>query len=257
MNDPVYNAALVDAFLTLQIFLVFAGQQHYEYPIRNICMAQAASVYGAPIIAATATFCLVVHLLLCVISAFSRSPKYRHRSYPIVTVFLVCFPWLVWIVTVVTALVIGIKHLDHVHMNPQRTYCEITNTLIPRVVAGWVITVAGAVLCMEVVIARLLYLNRAIRDILGQSLTMVIRIFIFTVVMAFGGVLGGIFDVMHIEFDIILSILSTAAAIIFGVQTDLLKAWMFWTWNRQPTTTAGSVTLTTIAEDSHVSAEID
>ncbi|KAF8157154.1 hypothetical protein B0H34DRAFT_489351 [Crassisporium funariophilum] len=289
----LYDIALVDTFVTLQIagavgfalivlsasissnakrhpvwfsfciswivfglsysLLVFSGQQ-YDSPAggSKVCITQAALVYATPILEAGTSTGLVLHLLLNIISALSRSPK--KKTYPITMATLVCLPWVIWTAAFIGVLVFGLSHDHQVVMSPHGTYCIIEDFIMPKVTAVSVTVVCTAILVVEFTIGLLLYRNRAIVDIFSQSVTMAIRILIFTLIGIGALTCGLAFTVTRsrgIQFDVIISALPPSAAIIFGTQKDLLGGWMFWTRRQSPPhailTRTGPV-LTTIVE---------
>jgi len=134
----------------------------------------------------------------------------------------------------------------------------IQDSLVPKVISVSVIIITIGILSAEVAMGIILYRNRAIVDVLGQSLTMAIRLFIFTLIGISALLSGLIFTVTPsrgVQFDVIISALPPAAAFIFGTQMDLMKGWMFWTRFRQPsqltvprTGVPSVLTLTTIAD---------
>ncbi|KAH9477545.1 hypothetical protein JR316_0009767 [Psilocybe cubensis] len=84
--------------------LLVAGQQFRRpAPERALCTVQAASVYAAPFLVMGSTLGLVVHLLLNVLTALSRSPKKKEHLN--IMRALVVLPWMIWVAVLVGVLV--------------------------------------------------------------------------------------------------------------------------------------------------------
>jgi len=115
---------------------------------------------------------------------------------------------------------------------------RLKHTLVPKAVGISVVIIGVAILGAEALIAKAFILQSS-----------------------YGGRSGSISDNDHsyfhlhinrncrnslwtcsIHFDVIISALPPAAALIFGTQMDLMRGWMFWTWNRKPTVTPQELT---------------
>ncbi|KAF9041582.1 hypothetical protein BJ165DRAFT_297670 [Panaeolus papilionaceus] len=235
-------------------FLLFAGQQYKAVPERKLCMVQTGLVYATPYLAVSTSSGLVFHLLLNVVSALSRR-SLKLRRFPVTMTVLAVAPWIIWAAVLISVLIFAFSRPEQVVLSPNRTYCIILDTALPRVTAVYVAVLASTILFAEVVIGIMLYRNRAIQDMLRRDMTMSVRILIFTLLgcATFGVAL--VFSVTRtrgVEFDLIIAVLPPTSAIIFGTQSDLLHA--LWSWNprsHHTEDTTSSVSLTTVRSAPH------
>jgi hypothetical protein len=216
--------------------LLFAGQQFKRTPARVPCTAQAGLVYAAPFLVWATTLGIVTHLLLNILSALAQSPK--KKKYRTVTNALVSLPWMIWIAVLVGILVYAVSHPNEVALSHNGTYCVIQNSTIPKLTAVCATIGSASVLTLEIALGYVLYRNRAIVNIFSQSLTLAIRILIFTILGIGAMSVGFIFTVTHtrgVQFDVAIAALPFVAALTFGSQMDLFRGWLFW---KRPTQTA-------------------
>ncbi|KAF8198472.1 hypothetical protein BJ912DRAFT_26969 [Pholiota molesta] len=226
--------------------LLFAGQQ-FKRPGRIICTIQAALIYASPFLEIGTCLGLVTHLFFNVMGALSMSArKNTHRTLMNV---LLTLPWLVWTGIFIGVLMFAIMHESQVVMSPNLTYCVIEDSAIPKVTAVATTIGGTAIIVVEVMIGSLLYRNRAIANVFSQSLGMVIRVMIFTVLGIGALSVGIVFTVTRtrgVQFDLIIAILPPAAALTFGTQMDLLLGWIWWKRSPHPTADQTLITFTTV-----------
>uniref|UniRef100_A0A8H8CEU6 Uncharacterized protein n=1 Tax=Psilocybe cubensis TaxID=181762 RepID=A0A8H8CEU6_PSICU len=195
--------------------LLVAGQQFRRpAPERALCTVQAASVYAAPFLVMGSTLGLVVHLLLNVLTALSRSPKKKEHLN--IMRALVVLPWMIWVAVLVGVLVPkGDLRFSH--------HCELNY--------NWSRSNQQSFDLFAVAIGVHLYQNRGICNIFSQAMAMALRILIFTILGCGALGVGLVFAVTStrgVQFDLALAILPPAAALTFGTQLDLLRGWLFW-----------------------------
>ncbi|KAH6871456.1 hypothetical protein BKA70DRAFT_1355756 [Coprinopsis sp. MPI-PUGE-AT-0042] len=188
--------------------LAFApGQQGRDGAPEGVCIAQAAMVYAAPFLAPSASLAL---LLMNIVSALSTSVKKR---YPMTLTIALAGPWILWAAVLTGAIIFILRDRSVVALSDNGTYCIVTRSPLPRLAAISSAVFAVGILVLEVIIASLLYRHRAIKDVFSQSISMAIRIFIFTAVAVTAAVAGLIFactDRRGVIFD------------------DLWEGYMFW-----------------------------
>ncbi|PPQ87947.1 hypothetical protein CVT25_001132, partial [Psilocybe cyanescens] len=185
--------------------LLLTGQQ-FKKPARVPCTIQSSLIYAAPFLVMGSSLGLVVHLLLNVLSALSRSPKIKQHLTIMQT--LVVLPWMVWVAIFVGVLVFGFSHNDQVAMSRNGTYCVIQDSSMfvlfiyssgyfidklietrydprPKVTAVSTTIASTAIIAVEFAIGIHLYRCRGIVNIFSQAMAMAIRILIFTI-LGFG-----------------------------------------------------------------------
>ncbi|TFK41760.1 hypothetical protein BDQ12DRAFT_733211 [Crucibulum laeve] len=221
--------------------LSFAGRQ-FSTPSFGLCVTQAALVYSAPPLAGCTSLSLVSHLLLSIITALSQSAvKTSHKQF---IRALVILPWLIWIAITIAFLVFGIRHADDVRLSFNGTYCLLVNTPISKVTSVFATAASVLIISAEVMIGVLLFKYRAIVDIFSQSVTMAIRIVIFTFLGMTAIVMGLVFTLTEqrgIQYDIVVAMLPPGTAFIFGTQLDLLYGWTCWRRRQDVGITSGTV----------------
>ncbi|KAH6901207.1 hypothetical protein BKA70DRAFT_1388432 [Coprinopsis sp. MPI-PUGE-AT-0042] len=209
--------------------LAFApGQQGRDGAPEGVCIAQAAMVYAAPFLAPSASLALVALLLMNIVSALSTSVKKR---YPMTLTIALAGPWILWAAVLTGAIIFILRDRSVVALSDNGTYCIVTRSPLPRLAAISSAVFAVGILVSEVIIASLLYRHRAIKDVFSQSISMAIRIFIFTAVAVTAAVAGLIFactDRRGVIFDVMIAIVPSTTAVIFGTQMDLWEGYMFW-----------------------------
>ncbi|KAF8884763.1 hypothetical protein CPB84DRAFT_152620 [Gymnopilus junonius] len=217
-------------------FLLFAGQQYRSSPSRIPCTIQTALIYSAPFLVMGTCLGLVIH-----------SPQ--KKTYRTIINTILVLPWIMWIAIFVGVLVFALSHEQQVALSKNGTYCVIGDYSIPKMTSISTTIASTTIIAVESFIALLLYRNRAIVNILSQSLTMAIRILIFTI-LGFGAIaVGLIFTITRtrgIQFDIIIAVLPPAAALIFGTQMDLLRGCVFWRQHQPIAPDQTLLTLTTV-----------
>ncbi|KAH6880228.1 hypothetical protein BKA70DRAFT_1447512 [Coprinopsis sp. MPI-PUGE-AT-0042] len=187
--------------------LAFApGQQGRD----GVCIAQAAMVYAVPFLwvslAPSASLALVALLLMNILSALSTSVKKR---YPMTLTIALAGPWILWAAVLTGAVVFIFRDRSVVALSDNGTYCIVTRSPLPRLAAISSAVFAVGILILEIIIASLLYRHRAIKDVFSQSISMAIRIFIFTAVAVTAAVAGLIFactDRRGVVFDVMIAI---------------------------------------------------
>ncbi|KAF8908499.1 hypothetical protein CPB84DRAFT_1843402 [Gymnopilus junonius] len=218
---------------------------------------------------------------------FSHSPsiKYSFRSFSVASEedlsdninTILVLPWIMWIAILLGLSICFIARTTS-GLIEEWTYCVIGDYSIPKMTSISTTIASASIIAVESTcpefinhrptkivdlfanlkgfIALLLYRNRAIVNIFSQSLTMAIRILIFTI-LGFGAIaVGLIFTVTRtrgIQFDIIIAVLPPAAALIFGTQMDLLRGCVFWRQHQPIAPDQTLLTLTTVESSaSHV-----
>ncbi|KAJ7216817.1 hypothetical protein C8J57DRAFT_277946 [Mycena rebaudengoi] len=237
-------------------FLVIGHQTHADPPPSFApCVVDSALMYASRPFAAFATLSLILQLYLN-ISTRLKHRKVRPRS---VFVLLVIPPTL-YFITFFTTLILGIVKPTQVKLEPGGFYChiQVAHSLPAGIIACFVLFATVACVVIEAMIIFLLSRNwRAFRalqihDEHTVSLSIIIRVSAFAFLPMIGLGLSFTTYVPHLvekifpPYNLLLASLPTAAALIFGSQTDLMHVWMFW---RVEEKTMTQLTLTTMNSD--------
>ncbi|KAF8169110.1 hypothetical protein K438DRAFT_238677 [Mycena galopus ATCC 62051] len=213
-------------------FLLLVGNQFTPTPPFGLCMVQAALIYAAPTLPTLSGVCFVVDLSISLSSAIYGKTKMR----PALSKFLLVSPQIVYVLVFFEVLLvvqepgIVVRDVDHL-------YCHITSP-IPTLVSASIVICTGIVIVpLEIWIAVLVCRNwdtfRRSNLRMGDphtSLTMLIRVALYTVMSLTGVGLGSISlaSTSVPYWQLVLPIVPFLAAITFGTQTDLMRCYAFW-----------------------------
>ncbi|KAJ7111322.1 hypothetical protein C8R44DRAFT_856628 [Mycena epipterygia] len=217
-------------------FLLIGHQTNLDpSPSFAVCAVDAALMYASRPFAAFATLSLVIHLYLNV-STRLKQGEVRPRC----ILSLIVVPPTLYIVIFLWTLILGIRNPDQVELEPGGFYCHLT-TSIPAIVGAALVVLGTALaLLVEVLTALLLSRNwRAFRSLQRRdehaiSLSIIIRVSVFGILPIIGMALSfttympNLLDRIWPIYNILLALLPTTAALIFGSQMDLIRVWMFW-----------------------------
>ncbi|KAJ7460252.1 hypothetical protein FB451DRAFT_1371724 [Mycena latifolia] len=237
-------------------FLVIGHQTHADPPPSFApCVVNSALMYASRPFAAFGTLSLILQLYLNV------STRLKHREVRPGSVFvLLVMPPTLHFITFLTALILGIVKPTQVKLEPGGFYChiQVAHSLPAGIIACFVLFATVACVVIEAMIMFLLFRNwRAFRalqihDEHTVSLSIIIRVSAFAFLPMIGLGLSFTTYVPHLvekifpPYNLLLASLPTAAALIFGSQTDIAHVWMFW---RVEGKTMTQLTLTTMNSD--------
>ncbi|KAJ7154023.1 hypothetical protein C8R43DRAFT_444597 [Mycena crocata] len=217
-------------------FLVVGHQTQLDPPPSFVlCAIDSALMYASRPFAAFATLSLIIHLYLNVSSRLKHGEVRPEWIFALIIVppilFLIIFLW---------TLILGVVRPDQVELEPGGFYCHLSDSLPANVGAALVACGTSLALVVEVFTAILLSRNwRAFRALQRRdehvvSLSIIIRISVFGILPIIGLVLSfttyipNLVDRIFPVYNILLALLPTSAAIIFGSQMDLMRVWVFW-----------------------------
>jgi len=208
--------------------LFLAGQQFRTSPTFALCLAQASLVYAAPPLAVSTTLSLVIHIWFNMRFIISRGAQ---KINPITVVALLIAPYVIWTGVVIGNLAFALQHPETVGLSPNGTYCILKHTALPKLTSGFVVVAGLAIVAIEAIIVRRLYQNWALFEGISRSITLTIRVIVFSSLGLTAVAIGIVYVVTWSrggEYDVAMASLPAGACVIFGSQMDLIHVWMFW-----------------------------
>ncbi|KAJ7865138.1 hypothetical protein B0H14DRAFT_2734689 [Mycena olivaceomarginata] len=236
---------------TLSPFLVIDHQTHFDPPPSfALCLVDSALIYASCPFAAFATLSLILQLYFNIITRMKGG-----NIRPVSGFVLLVIPPILYLFMFLWTLIFGIVNPDRVKLEPGGLYCHLDHSPQSIVGACLVLLATFAALVIEVMIVILLTRHwRAFRALQrpGEhtvSLSIIIRVLVFAILPVIGLGLGftasvpGFTDRIFPAYNLLLASLPTAAALIFGSQSDIVHVWMFWRVESKTTT---QLSLTTV-----------
>ncbi|KAJ6588030.1 hypothetical protein B0H19DRAFT_197340 [Mycena capillaripes] len=217
-------------------FLVIGHQTRLDPPPSFVpCVIDSALMYASRPFAGFATLSLIVQLYLNISCRLKRG-----EVRPECVFVLLAVPPILYLIIFLSTLIVGALNPDQVELEPGGFYCHLNNSIPAIVVGALVVFASSAALLVEVLTVILLSRNwRAFRSLQRRnehavSLSIMIRVSVFAILPVIGLGLSFTTYVPNLvvkifpAYNILLASLPTAAGFIFGSQTDIIHAWMFW-----------------------------
>jgi len=205
--------------------LAFAGQRTGPEPNTSLCLVQSALIYAAPTLTGCTTLSLIVHMLLNLRRLLANTP-FNTESRAIVA--LIIFPYIVWLAFFLGVFFYGLDNPDTVRRSPNNTYCDSTNPVLSHISSLVVLSCMVLIVAIQGIIALRLFRNRRMISGSSQSITMALRVMVFSIIgaLALGVAVAYVITWQHDQaFDMILASLPVLALLIFGSQLDLIRIW--------------------------------
>ncbi|KAF9458171.1 hypothetical protein BDZ94DRAFT_1271413 [Collybia nuda] len=214
-------------FSCISYTLLFtSGQLYRPLPDYGLCVVQTALIYAAPTLTACTTLSLIVHMLLNVRRVLADAP-FKTKSGAVLALLIV--PYIVWLVSFTGVLLYGISNPETIRKSLNGTYCDSTNPMLSKISSLVVVSCMVLIIAIQGIIALRLYRNRHIISGSSHSVTMAIRVMVFSLLgaLALGVAVAYVITWQHDQvFDMILASLPVIAVLIFGTQMDLVHVWM-------------------------------
>nr|GAT47760.1 predicted protein [Mycena chlorophos] len=224
--------------------ILFAGQIHLKNPTFGVCLAQAGLIYGIPALTAASTFGLIAQIWFSVQTLLLHKVKYER----ICTMCILILPYFVLFGMVVASWITGINNPSRVQLIGSGMYCHIGPSAILYVRANashkpHLISLSGKAsaalvaltliptLALEIAICIALRRNWAAFKKMKHSLSITIRVLIFTLFGILAISLSAVFVFSNnhgAAINVVIATLPVIAVIIFASQKDILLVWMFW-----------------------------
>ncbi|KII93325.1 hypothetical protein PLICRDRAFT_35521 [Plicaturopsis crispa FD-325 SS-3] len=213
--------------------LALAGQQTGPEPQKDLCLVQAALIYGAPVLTPCTTLALVIQLRSNLKALVNHEDTKR---VPMRTLALLIFPYVVYAGVLVEALTFSIVNLHTVQRNPSDMYCHASSGTPGQVSAVLCIIILVITVALETDVGFTLYRNWITLRNHGAensqtSIWMTVRVLAFTFTCIIGIIVGATSSspgALGSESSILLSLMPVIAFLIFGCQLDVLRVWTFW-----------------------------
>ncbi|PBK58391.1 hypothetical protein ARMSODRAFT_133932 [Armillaria solidipes] len=201
--------------------LVLTGNGLKHTPVFELCVAQAALIYGAPVLTSCTTFSLAFYMYTHVKASLADASLNGD------TFWLVLGPYLIWLGFIIGVLTSGIMQPSLVCK--ALNYCDIDSPIPSKASALVVAISAVGVVTISVFVAVRLYRNRRSLGHDTLYVTAAIRVILFGLVGFLGFVVSAVYIITWDQgpvFDIILALVPNFGVVIFGSQADILRAWM-------------------------------
>ncbi|KAJ3775575.1 hypothetical protein FB446DRAFT_387743 [Lentinula raphanica] len=205
-----------------------------EFPL---CLTQAALIYTVPTLTASTSLALIIQVLISIracytiLNAGTTSNNNGLKLHRLWTFLMISLPYLLATALFTISLVIGLRDRATVVRRPGNYYCDMLHKL-PRDLSAIIVTVImGICLCLGITLCVILSRNwSALSCDAHAPLTSVLRVLCFSAVSLVAVALALLFYFSpHASngpgLSISLSPIPVAAVLIFGSQTDLVRAW--------------------------------
>jgi len=232
MRHPVFINFCITwtCFSSSYLVLLYAGQIENLYPPFLLCLTQAAMIYASGAMIGVSSFLFMLHLFFVLRGAVYPNPPLRWHTLRLVAI--IGAPYLAYVIVFTTGIVSGYSHQQLVHRSS--FYCTIKIPAVAHLGSG--IAAAGALVSIVTEIFVVITLYRHWKTILdagvknGLNLSLVIRASVFTVcgLLALLTCVAILDQSLTAVTNIVIACLPMVAVLIFGSQTDLLRAWCFW-----------------------------
>jgi len=208
--------------------LLFAGQANRQEPTFGVCLAQAGLIYGIPSLTAATTFGLIAQIWFNVQALLHHKIKNER----LLTIGLLILPYVILFGMVIASWVVGIRDPALVTIIGSGMYCHIgPSGTLGKVSAGLVALTLIPTLALEILICIALRRNWTTFKRMKNSLSITLRVMIFTLFGILAITLSGIFvfsESHGAALNIVFATMPVVAVIVFSTQTDIILVWMFW-----------------------------
>lgn len=244
---------------------LIVGYQGERRPPLSLCTFQTLLIYAVPQLVATSLLCYYIEFYL-IISGL-RTGKLRSPSQTR-TFLLAVAPWVVFFFNIVTVsiLIFPGNRLHLVERAPNNFYCHLSNPIPATITSATVIGVIGVLLPLEAWTGLVMYRHWDAFRRLSKAdsriyLALYIRFTLSTMVSIAAFLLSTLLFILPRTYrsGLCYPFLAIIMTVAFGIQKDILRAWMFWyQQNRRLSTiffaktTVSNATLTVITEQSRL-----
>lgn len=233
-RSPTWFNFLATWVLYCISYLAILGQQVGEEPHFSVCLLQAMFIYAAPAVTVTAGLCFTIEMWRIVKGVGSLTGRLGSG-------LLIFAPYIVQLSICIEVLILGLKHREHVVRNQTNMFCHLEdpNSFLSSYVTAAVV-ICAIIVVMVFLVSTGLHIRRGMAASrifqptqVANVQRMVIRFGIFSALPVAGLILS------IAQFAVnpssvtngILTISAGAppigAALIFGTQSDLIRAWNF------------------------------
>ncbi|KAF9008814.1 hypothetical protein BDQ17DRAFT_1348993 [Cyathus striatus] len=215
--------------------LLYAGKLIGPEPSKMLCLFQASLLYGMPPLTSTAAFTLVFQMFL-VIQAAYRGKEYRDQDHAGRLWAMILFPYLFFFVSVIVTAVVGASMPENISRNRRFFYCSVeslalTNALTIFAAIALFMTLITEACTVYILCKRWVALKRNDTTLgwtIELSLPLRILGFGLYIIVAMSLSLLSIKSPSSPVPDLVIAAAASVVMIIFGTQTDILRALRFW-----------------------------
>ncbi|TFK73031.1 hypothetical protein BDN72DRAFT_257280 [Pluteus cervinus] len=215
--------------------LLYAGNITGPEPPKLLCLFQASLLYGYPALTSMSAFMLVLQMFF-VIRASYQGQEMLDRDHTLRLWTMLMLPWFTFFISVLATAVIGSQNTDKISRNRRFFYCSVEALPLTNLIMTFAAFILICTFIIEVWTMYILYKRWSALRRQGSKLRWSMELNLPVRVLAFG---------LMIIFALSLSLLSiktpetpvpdlaiTCTAlfivIVFGTQTDVLRALCFW-----------------------------
>ncbi|KAH6881255.1 hypothetical protein BKA70DRAFT_1167480 [Coprinopsis sp. MPI-PUGE-AT-0042] len=221
---------------TVSCLLVFAGKAAPSgpEPPPNLCLLQAAMIYGMPPLTTTAAFMLVLQMWFK-IRAAHLGQVYEDKDHPARLWIMIVTPYVAYLVTVMATAVIGAN--DSSRVSRKRVfYCSVDCKPLTNATAIFSTIVLFATMVFEVWTIVFLVKHHSFMKAQGSNirktvdLSFSLRTIVFGIYILACMILGlmSLTSPASPGPDLVVSTAGTVFILVFGTQTDILRVLSFW-----------------------------
>jgi len=210
-------------FMTLTYLLLFISGEQTGSDLGSICVLQSALVYSIPVLGGS------TGLALC-IQIWQTVSGYQKVS----TAILIGAPYVSFLIMTLGPLIKAGTDTSGVRMD-SGLYCGLISGVPGDVSAALVIVMVVITVSYEIRIFKLLLDNRRRYPDSNESsisIPIVIRVAVFNLFGILTVASGAVFltrnSIGEEVGNLVIASLPVAWVLVFGTQTDIVRAWMFW-----------------------------
>ncbi|KAJ7791358.1 hypothetical protein B0H14DRAFT_2935721 [Mycena olivaceomarginata] len=234
--------------------LLFAGQVNVPEPTFGVCLAQSGLIYGIPSLTAATTFGLIAQIWFSVQKLLAHQVKNER----LLTIGILLFPYVILFAMVLASWVTGIRNTDHVRVIGSGMYCHLNSSAaLGKASAAVVALLLLPTLALEISICVALRRNWGTFKRMKNSLSIILRVMIFTVFGILAITLSGIFVFSGSHgaaLNIVFATMPVVAVVVFATQKDIIGVWMF--WRPRPEQDAEAKTFASSSRSSSASSKV-
>ncbi|EJC98370.1 uncharacterized protein FOMMEDRAFT_171030 [Fomitiporia mediterranea MF3/22] len=216
--------------------LFYAGKQSGAEPGNALCILQAAMLEGTPPMVSLSAFALIYTVWA---SMTCRSSNRNPRVAMFWTYTLLIVPYVALFSFALATSIVAIQDLRKVNRARRFFYCSVDNNKLSNTMGIFSSVICLICLIFEFLIAvQIIRAWRAFRNFRndtpihrrGFDMQLILRLFIFSGYVLIGLIFNAasVYSIKSAVPDIFAASIGMGVFIIFGTQSDVLRAWAFW-----------------------------
>ncbi|KAH6915206.1 hypothetical protein BKA70DRAFT_569285 [Coprinopsis sp. MPI-PUGE-AT-0042] len=217
--------------------LVFSGKAAPSdpEPPPNLCLLQAAMIYGMPPLTATAAFMLVLQMWFKIRAAY-LGQVYEDKDHRARLWIMIITPYVAYLIAVMATAVIGANDSSRVSRNRRVFYCSVDFLPLSNAITIFSATVLFATIVFEVWTIVFLVKHHSFMKAEGSNIRKTIDLSFSLRTILFGIYILACMSLSLLSVtspaspapDLVISTAGTVLILIFGTQTDILRVLCFW-----------------------------